>query len=117
MFFLKGRLALILVSFFFIALIFLYNIDDCINELQFEKDEYSGAITDKFIDSLNHNAFTLMLNQSEKLPIMYFSANGDKAFYDYVCIGDSLIKPKGQSYFKIIKSAAIRKFYVENTCI
>ena len=72
--------------------------------------KFKGTIKQKYLSSYKDQPMIVVQAGKE---LIEFGPN-DRDFYDYVVVGDSLIKKSGSYYFRIKRdSLFLRDFYVE----
>jgi|GEM_PF-1526293 len=65
--------------------------------------EYSGVVTNKFIDKKEHNFRKVVIQENgQKRTILYNFENG--GLFDFISINDSIIKTEGNLKVQIIRS-------------
>lgn len=101
-----------IVLIIFIVFILNINQNDCWDKVikVIEEDEYHEKITDKFIDTENHNDPTIILSSGKK--ISFYGQQWDK-----MKIGDSLSKKLNTTTVEVFKKDKViqidQKAYIE----
>lgn len=87
---------------------------NCSAKDSFKKIILTGKVLDRFIDSKSHSYPTLQIsNYNKKLVIHEYDKSG---FYDFVEIGDSLIKEKGSLDIRLIRNELDTVFTIDYGC-
>ena len=87
---------------------------ECAAERSDVKKFYKGMVIDKFIDRKNHLNPTLKIsNYNTKIVFLDYDKSG---FYDFVRIGDSIIKEKGNMKIRLIRNDIDTVFTIDYGC-
>ncbi len=114
----KSILGILLFFVLSFTILLLWSYGDCVNQNWHKRNTMNGTISIKFIDSLNHNAYSLRLNDQEVYRIMGFNKiqGGNKTIYDSIIEGDSLIKEEGTLDLVIIRGDQRMVFTHDTGC-
>ncbi len=66
-------------------------------------EEYEGLIVDKFIDRKEHNFKKVIINENNQQRVILFDIE-ISGLYDFLEIGDSIIKNKGELRVRVIRN-------------
>lgn len=94
-----------IVSFFFLLFFLIWLFSDS-KECNYEKEikgfEINSRVKDKFLDKNSHLNPTIILYRNTQKIV--FTSSEKSKFYDFVEIGDSLIKERGSLDIRLIRS-------------
>lgn len=82
----------------------------------FKNQEYRGVMIDKYIDNEQHATETVVLQGIENKINVYDFSYLNESNFEYVQIGDSVIKNKGQLYILVIRDTIQKQFYLSIDC-
>ena len=89
---------------------------DLYNEVY--NQQFSGLVEKKFIDTPNHNYRKIIYSDKTRVKQSMILEGGFQEIYDFLEVGDSLIKERKSIYYKV-KSKSTGKdtvFKIETTC-
>lgn len=94
---------IVLFFVFLFSLIWLFSDSNaCINEREIKNVEINSKVKDKFLDKNSHLYPTIILYRN--IQELFFFYDEKSKFYDFVEIGDSLIKERGSLDIRLIRS-------------
>lgn len=109
------RYGKIIWAIIFISIVIIYKFGlpspECRVENRYKSDSYNGVIIKKFIDHDNHNYRTLVLKNGRKIVIIEKSG-----FFNYVQIGDSINKVKGNLEIQTFRHEEDTTFLIDCGC-
>ena len=72
--------------------------------------DIKGVIKEKYIDKIRHYEDMVILFRGDKVDLYYWE-QADNILYDYIQIGDSIVKRKGEySLFVYKKNGKVKEF-------
>ncbi len=115
----KLKYSMIISCAIFLIAIFVYRNffappSNCQRSQDFIKDSYSGSLQNKFYDQKNPDNITLTIVKNGK-PWNFIIPN-DKAFFNFINAGDSLVKNKDQDFIEVHRSSTTTNFKINFGC-
>jgi hypothetical protein len=91
-----------------VMIIFFFNIFG----IRVEDESVRGIITKKYIDTANHYAKRVVIKERvQEQQITLYKIDG--GMWDFILIGDSIIKSKGSNEYIIKRDTIVKNFYVK----
>ncbi|MDB4533291.1 hypothetical protein N9242_00345 [Vicingaceae bacterium] len=84
-------------------------------DVKFDKDiliNINGIVVEKYIDNQNHLYETCVFKRDTNSQKFIFNLD-DSGFFEYVEIGDSIYKKKGDSLFQVFRGSNIENFVLK----
>ena len=107
-----------LISFPFIVFTTIPTIGDnrCTFQEYFDQREWSGVVTNKYLDSKNHNyeTLTLLINK-QTIDVQDLVTDWNNS-YDSIQSGDSLVKRMGDNYVTVYRNGLKKRLTVDCGC-
>jgi hypothetical protein len=111
----------LMIGVFVLSVVFTFTYNDlfksscnCQDFQHFLKKSYSGRVHNKFYNHKNHNNKTITILKNGS--IFEIVIPTDTLFFNFVKIGDSLVKNQNQDLIEIHRSNTITQFKVNFNC-
>lgn len=82
---------------------------------EFKESSYRGVVVKKFIDKENHSAKMILIKHNDKIIDMNLDSD-TTSYFEYVNVGDSIIKAKESVNLEVIKRNQIKDFSLYFGC-
>jgi hypothetical protein len=101
-----------LIVVFLLSIVFGEKTDD--NQVyakyqQFKKQHWTGLVVDKYLDSLNHNSETILLDSGRKMTIFCIPDH----FYDFLKTGDIITKVYETDSIRVVRNGEFYNFRID----
>jgi hypothetical protein len=116
-----GKYKYLIASFFISPVIFFFVLglfvpsSSCQLQTDFKKSTFTGVLINKYLDMKNHAIKTLDIKIVNK-EINLILPRDTSSFFDYVLIGDTLLKTKSDSVISVIRMGSLKKFKIYFGC-
>jgi hypothetical protein len=116
----KKEFSVTIAFFIFIIVVFLiiYFEDDMANShvcrryKEFKQENWYGTISNKYINSHNHNAETFELKKKEQ-HVMFLD---DSEYYKFITVGDSVFKQINTNIINVYRKGKAYEFEIDFDC-
>jgi hypothetical protein len=85
----------------------------CSNYKEFKEEYWKGSIRQKFIDSVNHNNYTIIIDSNRKIVLPPFS----EELFNFISIDDNVLKISETDSVRVERNGEVYYFSIDFGCV